>query len=1132
MLPRYIRVPVTSLLTGVLSVLLSSFAFAQLGSEYSFTAGTSPYTSIAGTLVIAGNATGAPSTFNDNEAAGPFAIGFDFEFGCNVYTQFSVTSAGYLTLGGATPVNQNVNNLTSAPRYPLITPFWDHQHYYNAYAAAGCTGGIIEDVGVEYLLSGTAPNRVLTVEWKTNLGGDNPYFITCTEPSMHTYQVRLYEGSNRIVLHYSTMVVPGNANATSSASIGIADGSSDFISVTPAATSTASSTVANNGFNNRAFGIPAETEYTFTPEKLVLAGRLGTGNEGVADPEDGDVLLSNVVQSVATQQGYTPLDLRKACAAPSLPIAMSITGLQASEYTFDATGTQTWNTTLTTDPPIAPQINFRPLGGGVRSALLTITNQVTNESVSFVLAGEGMPRIRWIGDVAQGGTVGMADGDALLEGKQVIFGTSQTFTPFTLENILDPSIVAPLAEVTYTLVDPNGNYSISPTAASLDGGDRSTPEITFNAQGVVGVQEATLIVAADGETRTFRLRAFNAAPGGELFVSGTPVNAANPLMVDQTVCVGEQVISVEVTAVNTGTGDFIVSGLNAFLTETEIRQGVPSYPLLRDEFGQPIPAQDYFLTLTAGVAPKHNNQPFAGLVVPEGSSRTFYLNMIPDRPMKRYAQLYFQTNGFNVNDPDVQGVPTRGLVRADAFASGRGSWLAGASNIQRPLPIIFNPTEVRESSRITALLHNSGDCDLRISSSDLRFQSGDLSEFSLVSVLPNTAINGDDYVMPPGATDSIIVEFKPGNYGSRRATIRLVTNDSTLGDNQTVEYGAFYWDIFGVGKVGLEARDLRLAPAVIDGESSRGFVVFENTSTANVEVESIMIEGGTGEIGEDPTRAWPALPHILAPGEKLPLWVELVADANFGTGERTADVVVQIKGGDEIRAHVRGYVGTRTLSVQPGSLFAGLQIPVGDVARGNIIVINTGTLPVRLNDPVLIESVPGEYLLSQIVRRVLEPGQSEILEVTYLPQVVGVSGGNVTFNSNATNGSQVVTLGGEGTSTHQGDGVGGAATEPVAGDNLSRSAADASSARLSVQSLVPNPARDISTAQYYIPRSGDVQLAVYDLHGRLVRTVEVGASDKGEHTAVIDLQGLSSGRYYLRLTLGTDVVSQPLDVVK
>lgn len=1127
-LPRFFSARI--LLAGILSFLFTLPATAQLGSEYSFVAGSNTYTSIDGTLVIEGNSTGTPSTFNDNEARGPFAIGFDFEFGCNVYTEFSVASAGFMVLGGAAPVNQNVNDLTSAPRYPIIAPFWDHQHYYNAYAAAGCTSGIIEDVGVEYLLSGTAPNRVLTVEWKTNLGGDNPYWLTCTSPAMHTYQVRLYEGSNRIAFHYDVMVVPGNVDATSSASIGIADGTGDFISVTPGAPATASSTRANNAFNNRAAGIPQETEYIFTPENMVIAGRTGAGNEGVADPVDGSILLSEVLQSVATQEGYTPLDLRKACAGPSIPVSLVISGPMASEYTFAATGTQTWNTTLATDAAVAPQIDFRPLGGNVRNATLTVTNLLNDESVSFALAAEAEPRIRWIGHVDQGGTAAANDGDVFLEGQQVIFGNSRTFTPVSVENILDPLIEAPPADVTFTLIDPIGNYSIDPTSASLDGGDRATPEITFNAQGDVGVQEATLVVTAEGETRTFLLRAFNSAPGGELFVRGARVDSTRPLMIDQTVCVGEQVISLEVQAVNTGTGDFIVEGFEAFLTETEIRQGVPKYPLLKDEFDQPVPALDYFLTNGPGVAPRTPGQEFGRLVVPEGETRTFYLNMIPTRVERRFAQLYFRTNGFNVNDPDVNGVETRGMIRSDAFAAGSGARLAGSNGDTRPAAVIFPATEVREIGRMTAFLQNTGDCDLRISKKDLRFQSGDLAEFQLVSVLPNSPLSGDDYVIAPGDMDSIVVEFTPDNYGSRRATIRLVTNDSTIGGNRITERGAYYWDVFGSGKVGLEARSLRLDPAVIDGEGSRGIVELENTSTANVEIQSITIEGATGEIHEDPSMPWPSLPLILAPGEKLPLWVELLPDAGSATGDRVAEVVIEIKGGDQARAFVRGYAGTRLLSAQPVSLFDNLKIQVGDLARGYIIISNGGTLPVRMDAPILIESNPGEYLLGAIARKVLEPGQSEILEVTYIPQAVGVSGGNVTFPSNATNTAPVVTLGGEGTGTHQVGDPADASAEPVAGEALNR--INTLSAGLTLSGPVPNPAHEFSTVEYRIPYEGTITLGLYDLHGKLVRTVASGLVGEGEYQAAIGLEDLASGRYYLRLTLNNKVVSQPIDIVK
>ena len=64
--------------------------------------------------------------------------------------------------------------------------------------------------------------------------------------------------------------------------------------------------------------------------------------------------------------------------------------------------------------------------------------------------------------------------------------------------------------------------------------------------------------------------------------------------------------------------------------------------------------------------------------------------------------------------------------------------------------------------------------------SELRLASGDLSEFEIVSALANTPLSGDSYLMAPGMEDSIVVRFTPNTYGSRRATIRMVTNDSTM----------------------------------------------------------------------------------------------------------------------------------------------------------------------------------------------------------------------------------------------------------------------------------------------------------------------------------------------------------------
>lgn len=1135
---RFLRLTLAAFLFGCLSIGQSSDMLAQIGAEYNFSSASSPYASISGgTEVISGSAATTPSIFNENEARGPFDIGFSFAFGCNVYTQFSITSTGHIILGSTAPFNQNANSLNGSALYPIIAPFWDQHHYYNTYVTAGCPAGSNADVGVKYLLSGTAPNRVLTVEWKANLVSTEPAFnrwLTCNLPSIHTFQVRLYETSNEIVFHYGLMAVSTNVNVNSSASIGLAAGSNDFISITPGAPASASTTIANNSFNNRLSGIATGTLYTFTPNKLVIAGRTGPGNEGVGNPVSGSELLGNVVQNIATQMGYTPLELRKACAAPSMSLIMSITGAQASEYTFDATGTQDWNPTLANNTPVIPRINFRPLGGGVRNATLTVVNRLTNQSVSYPLAAEGVPRIMWIGNTGDGGTAALANGDVLLDGIQVVYGTTRTFRPITLRNILDPSVSAPSASITYTLVDPTGSYSIVPTSAALNGGQTSTPDIVFSATHGVGTQEATLIVTAEGETRRFTLRAYAAAPGGELFIGGLRLDSTRTLYAGEHTCVGEGVISLEVRGVNTGTGDFVIEGLDAFLSENEIRQGVPPYPLLRDMFGNVVPAQDYFLSLMPGIAPKDRNQAFQSIVIPEGESRVFYLNVIPTRPERRFAHLYFRTNGFNLRDRNVNGVETRGLLRTNSYASGIGSHLTGADMMKRPETVLLPLTDVNQERIDTVYLSNSGDCDLRISRSELRFSAGDIRDFELVNVLPATNISGGDYLMAPGATDMIVIRFRPQTYGSRRVTLRLMTNDSTIGAPGVTERGVYYWDVYGKGDVGIEGRGVQLQPAVVNGPGSQGFVVFENTSGELIEIEAINLVGGTGEIIRHSSRPWPSTPMFIEPGKNLRLWVELKADQIGSVGNHSAEVIVRLKSGKTAIARVTGYVGTRLLAVQPPTLFANANVAVGDLARQYVSIINVGTLPVYLNDPTLIETNPGDYRVNPLRRRALEPGQMEILEVAYAPQIAGVSSGKLSFSGNNTNGVQEVILGGEGTSGTAIGNPNNPTGQPTPGEgaSLSRLGGESSVAGVRLYAIVPNPVAEKAAIRYYVPVEGEVRVAIYDVAGRLIREVSSEVKGIGEGIETVDVSTLPGGTYYVLLTSGDKTLSQPFTIVR
>jgi len=79
----------------------------------------------------------------------------------------------------------------------------------------------------------------------------------------------------------------------------------------------------------------------------------------------------------------------------------------------------------------------------------------------------------------------------------------------------------------------------------------------------------------------------------------------------------------------------------------------------------------------------------------------------------------------------------------------------------------------------------------------------------------------------------------------------------------------------------------------------------------------------------------------------------------------------------------------------------------------------------------------------------------------------------------------------------------------------------------------PNPARSRATVRYAVPESaeGGVTLRLYDIMGRQVRTVETSA-EAGRHEQAIDVGGLSSGVYVLRLQAGGTAKTRKLTVVR
>ena len=86
-------------------------------------------------------------------------------------------------------------------------------------------------------------------------------------------------------------------------------------------------------------------------------------------------------------------------------------------------------------------------------------------------------------------------------------------------------------------------------------------------------------------------------------------------------------------------------------------------------------------------------------------------------------------------------------------------------------------------------------------------------------------------------------------------------------------------------------------------------------------------------------------------------------------------------------------------------------------------------------------------------------------------------------------------------------------------------------AELELLSTYPNPAQSQAVVRYAVPENQDVAIRLYDTLGRQVRTVFRGKQE-GRKKQQIDLSGLSSGVFFLRLRAGGATKTQKLTVMR
>ncbi len=353
---------------------------AQSLANYSSTRNTSVvYTSIASTGNSFGSWRNTTSNTQDDNRSDFTSIGFDFWYNGIRYTQFCVSTNGFLDFSTSTDdggpqaddfgysnVAFTTANAANATR-PAIAPFYDDLTAQGGTAALGNS--------IKYLVTGSAPNRTLTVEWI------NMAVFGNTSPSLN-FQVKLVETSGIIIINYGTMTAGTNVF---SYSMGL---NGPTVSGTPTAAQlkmlqTANSNSFSNGVQNNLSTVPtSNSQYIFTPPaptaasgSLTFSGITQTGMTlnwtNWASNEVGYVIYNStdginydfVVQTAvnATSSGVTGLlpsttYFWKLYAVTEGSLSAAINGTQATLAAGNKTSTTSgnWGTATTWTPNGVP----------------------------------------------------------------------------------------------------------------------------------------------------------------------------------------------------------------------------------------------------------------------------------------------------------------------------------------------------------------------------------------------------------------------------------------------------------------------------------------------------------------------------------------------------------------------------------------------------------------------------------------------------------------------------------------------------------------------------------------------------------------------------------------------------------
>ncbi|MBC7447365.1 MAG: T9SS type A sorting domain-containing protein [Hymenobacteraceae bacterium] len=431
--------------TAALGLLLASAATVPAHAQLLYTAGAAE--NVAGTYTSLGAAgTAIAITQGDpddgNSAAQP--IGFSFRYNGQSFTQFVLNTNGFIKLGSAPPSAINLfleDNTNAYLGGPLSSTEPADNNIIAPFNADLVPAGTAE---FRVVTTGTAPNRVCTIQWKNvkdQITPPAPYIASAE------FQVKLYEATRNIEFVYGPFTSAGSFTSFRPAIVGL-KGNTDFLTVFKASIDS----VQAADFDATNYdGVSAGIHFNYRPTTLPDNGRTFRFNA----PLDNDI---NIAQLYSLGKLPIPYGVPHIVSAyiinvgvntrASLPVILTVSGAT----TF--TDTQTLTNVASGDSILVSFAAYTPTAAGMNTLTVTIpADDNTSNDRQQWLQEVNTSTFRYAAAGRSNGGVGYDDGSGLIAVKHT---TAQSQSVLSTRVYLDGE--ATIGRTVYGVVlDDGGN---------------------------------------------------------------------------------------------------------------------------------------------------------------------------------------------------------------------------------------------------------------------------------------------------------------------------------------------------------------------------------------------------------------------------------------------------------------------------------------------------------------------------------------------------------------------------------------------------------------------------------------------------------------------------------------------------